>query len=400
MTTPDRIHANMDQLEPRRLMSAAGADASPADAPHSPSPLDPRLVLAFADPAAVDPTEWRELSRRHVLPKAGNGPAVAAAAESAAQSIHIAGGEDAAGVRVDTTPKRQHGLSPDRFQVFDHVWESAAARPAVQYGDLGVERPYAPGFRAYLQDSPDGKRHWDVNEAALRAQVDLTAPGGTFIFNVEHWPIDIRTESKADVDETMAKWGRILDIARDQRPDVQFGVYGEFPLRDYWTTTNYAQAVEAVEAGRGREDHFARNIEKFTARYEEWQEANAYLAPIAERFDMVMPSLYTFYADRASWERYAEHQIAAAAKYGKPVNAYIWMRYHESNAQLGNQLVEPDFFRRQLEFVRERAAGVTIFGSSSKLSPHDGWMRELGDFLRDRRDGLWADARPDDSLFA
>jgi hypothetical protein len=61
---------------------------------------------------------------------------------------------------------------------------------------------------------------------------------------------------------------------------------------------------------------------------------------------MFFSILYTFYADRQGWVAYAIAQISEARRKakGKPVYAFIWPQYHESNQLLGGQFLDADYW--------------------------------------------------------
>jgi len=92
--------------------------------------------------------------------------------------------------------------------------------------------------------------------------------------------------------------------------------------------------------------------------------ANNTFQPVANAVNVVYPSIYTFYTDQEGWKKYAIAQVAEARRLapGKPVYAFIWPRYHESNKALNNQYIAADFWRFQLETLYQVADGVVIWG--------------------------------------
>jgi hypothetical protein len=124
---------------------------------------------------------------------------------------------------------------------------------------------------------------------------------------------------------------------------------------------------------------------KRAARTTAWHNNNIRLKPLASVVDIIFPSLYTFYGDSASiscWPNYAQANIREARMYGKPVWAFIWMKYHSS----GNWIPRT-FWRKQLETVYTYADGVVVWSQSegsSAWSWSAPWWLETKDFLADK----------------
>lgn len=132
----------------------------------------------------------------------------------------------------------------------------------------------------------------------------------------------------------------LFDLWHQHAPGQLVGWYANFPSRDYWAPVGGDPAALAS-----------------------WHAYNDSRTPAAVQADIIFPSIYTFYADQAGWETYARANIAEAKQYGKPVIPFIWHHYHNSNAQLKGTEIAADYWRLQLDVIKdEGCAGVAIWG--------------------------------------
>jgi hypothetical protein len=127
------------------------------------------------------------------------------------------------------------------------------------------------------------------------------------------------------------------------------------PLRDYW---------RAIRGPGSKE-------------YQAWQRDNDRLEELAALQDALCPSLYTFYPDRQGWVTYAVAQLAEAKRKanGKPVYAFLWPQYHDSNKKLRLQPIEPEYWELQLNTVYQHADGLAIWGGWGDHGP-ESWNEE------------------------
>jgi hypothetical protein len=122
------------------------------------------------------------------------------------------------------------------------------------------------------------------------------------------------------------------DYVKLLRPRATVGFYG-FPARNYWN------------------------------RNEEWEKQNQKIGLFLSQFDAIFPSVYDFYettdANREQELSYVRENVAAAlevgARYKLPVYPFVWHRYHDSNKEVGLNLIPLDEFR---EHVREVSSTV------------------------------------------
>ena len=130
-------------------------------------------------------------------------------------------------------------------------------------------------------------------------------------------------------------------------------------MRDYWTP-----------------------VENNPAKMRAWAEANDALKGLASHVDVIYPSLYTFYDDPEGWKKFAKANLQEAKRYGKPVYAFLWPMYHDSNKLLSGKPIPADVWRMQLETCLEYADGVVIWGGYKELwNEEAGWWKETKAFL-------------------
>jgi len=183
--------------------------------------------------------------------------------------------------------------------------------------------------------------------------------------DIEHWPL------KGDNYEVARSLDKYLEVIRRFRAvgyTRRIGFYGAPPVRDYW------RVIKGPNS----------------AAYRRWRSENNRLAPLAAEVDVLFPSLYTFYSDQEGWRRAATAQLKAAKSYGKPVYAFLWPQFHESNRLLGGRYIGDDYWRMELETVRSYADGVVIWGGwgdgkPAKWDSKASWWQVTKAFLEDSK---------------
>jgi hypothetical protein len=166
------------------------------------------------------------------------------------------------------------------------------------------------------------------------------------VIDIERWPV---TGSSSLVQSSVTKYRTVLRWFRQAAPGLRVGYYGTIPVPDYW------RAIQPTTS----------------AEFKAWQQDNDRLELIAKDVEVIFPSLYTFYADRQGWVTYAIAQISEARRKakGKPVYAFIWPQYHESNEILGGQFLEADYWELELLTIRQYADGLVIWGGWGNSGP-------------------------------
>lgn len=166
----------------------------------------------------------------------------------------------------------------------------------------------------------------------------LPKDGIPVVLDFEQWPLNGNVEV---VSASISKLIAVVAMFKKYAPETPFGFYGVLPIRDYW------RAIEGESK----------------PKYLEWQAENDRLAPIEREVDALFPSLYTFYDDQDGWRKYAKAQICEARRISrKPIFAFLWPEYHDSNSKLKGTYIDARFWRIQLEAIRNFADGVVIWG--------------------------------------
>jgi hypothetical protein len=180
------------------------------------------------------------------------------------------------------------------------------------------------------------------------------------MIDIEHWPI--RGTDYA-VGQTASKLSQILQFQEEGDPSLTQGLYAIIPARDYWRAS--------APVG--------------SSQYLDWQKDNNRFAEVASKVEVLFPSLYTFYENRDGWKKYAIANINEARRMarGKPVYAVIWPQYHGSNPTVGWKYLPVDFWRMQLETVRQHADGVVFWGGwQQPWNENAAWWQETKNFMR------------------
>jgi hypothetical protein len=182
--------------------------------------------------------------------------------------------------------------------------------------------------------------------------------GDSFYLDVENWPV--YNAPPEVVEASIAKLIRVAEITRATAPNHRFGFYGLLPQHVHWAFILKKQDEIAA-----------------------WQRSNELAAPLASHVDFVLPSLYTFYDDPEGWRISAREILVAARRYGRPVYPFLWPEYQDSNEQLAGKPVPRDYWRMELEFVRQYADGVVLWGGyQKKWNENAPWWLETKDFLK------------------
>lgn len=175
---------------------------------------------------------------------------------------------------------------------------------------------------------------------------------GLAVIDIEVWD-----DNENAQDEAARKYVKLVGDIKEIRKDVQVGFYGVVPKRNYY----------GAIAGTGSSER------------KKWVKSNDTMKGVADAADVILPSLYTFYPDQARWTVFAENQLKEARRLSgnKPVIAFIWPRYHESNRVLGGNYIGKRFFISQLDFLSKNADGVVVWDKSDNCILSEAWRKEL-----------------------
>jgi hypothetical protein len=204
----------------------------------------------------------------------------------------------------------------------------------------------------------DGESRDKPNGAKITALAKQLDPALLTCVDIEHWP----TAGKPELlKSSIAKYTSVLSLIRQQRPSLKLAYYSIVPRHDYW------RAVK----GKGQN------------QYDEWLRENIKLKDIGAAVDVILPDLYTFYPDQAGWEKYAIENLKEARKYGKPVYAFLWPMYHDSEPLYAGKYIPADFWRFQLETCLKYADGIVIWGGwQEPWNENAPWWIETKKFMQ------------------
>jgi hypothetical protein len=184
------------------------------------------------------------------------------------------------------------------------------------------------------------------------------------VIDIEVWKLTSGMTS-SQITTNINKFKTVIAAFRKGLPNTKLGLYMGVPERNWLAACG--------DPG------------KRAARTTAWHNNNLRLKPLASAVDIIFPSLYTFYGDSASvscWPNYARANIREARIYGKPVWAFVWMKYHSTGSWIPRT-----FWRKQLETVYTYADGVVVWSQSegsSAWSWSAPWWLETKDFLADK----------------
>ena len=191
---------------------------------------------------------------------------------------------------------------------------------------------------------PDGKNPWNKPpyfERIIRRNIGATRGRSLFVHDIEfHFEEDLdalwtnaalRAASRAPSQEAFrdayyrewASWFTLPCLwAKEKYPNTPVGIYGPQPFRrDYWGVAGKAAAQ--IDGTHKTDAELWRHI--------------------APAVDFCIASVYCFYDGPGSVYYMAanieENRQRMKQDGGKPVYAYLWLRYHDSNAKLKGQEV-------------------------------------------------------------
>lgn len=242
------------------------------------------------------------------------------------------------------------------FRIFDAT--GLKARPELR--SYGIEP--APVIYAIQHFWPERSKQ---SQLPRRDRVEWTVkrlagvqPPRIMIFDLEHWP---NVGDEAAVAASVEKYVTLIDWAKASGSGVRFGFYGVPPLRDYW------RAIQ----------------DPASDAFRQWQAENDRFKPLAAAVDVFAPSLYTFYDDVEGWKRYAAANIREARRLagGKPVYAFIWPQYHDSNVTLRGKYLPPSVWLEELLTLEDLADGAIIWTGPGWWDENASWWQATRRFI-------------------
>lgn len=243
------------------------------------------------------------------------------------------------------------------------------ARDATRYKENPDLSSYGlPNITVVYEDSlwPAGASHAepDINFITNNyiPKIKNTNPD-VLVIDIEAWPFK-STTSATEITANINKFKKVIAAFRKGLPNTKLGIYLILPERNW--------LAPCGDPG------------KVKSRTSSWHQRNLKLQPLADAVDIIFPSLYTFYPDSKSiacWPTYAKANIKEARIYGKPVWAFLWMKYHSTGGW-----IPASFWRRQLDTVYGLADGLVIWSmaGTDKWSSTAPWWVQTKDFMADR----------------
>lgn len=203
----------------------------------------------------------------------------------------------------------------------------------------------------------DGESKDNPNPNTISKIASRLDPAVPVCVDIEHWPT---AGAPVEVSSGIDKYISVISAFRHKQSSLKIGYYSVIPRADYWRATK-AKGQKA---------------------YDSWLKENVALKNIADSVDIIYPSLYTFYPDQKEWVKYAIENIKEAKKYGKPVYAFLWPQYHDSNLIYKGQYIPADFWRVELETCYKYADGIVIWGGwQEKWNENAAWWVETKKFM-------------------
>ncbi len=227
----------------------------------------------------------------------------------------------------------------------------------IAYGLKPINIIYGGSF----WDAGKNKENLPSDSRIQKLAIESSAKNIETVLDVEHWEVSTgRANGKEaeNLHKYIAFFGKFKEYARY----LNTGFYGVPPIQDYW------RAITLPES----------------RQYLEWQKENDFLRPLAEKVDILYPSLYTFYLDQEGWKKYAKANILEARRISKakPVYVFLWPQYHDSNKNLRGKYIDQYYWKMQLDLSRKHADGIVIWGGWQEYWNNDApWWKVTKEFL-------------------
>jgi len=237
-----------------------------------------------------------------------------------------------------------------------------------------------------IEGMPDASTfaQWGIKEQAIAYENDLFAPGADrhrdqvdaarllaaakkAHDNNQHLVLDVETRpvykgTDKEIETNLDLQIEMVDMVREAYPGLAIGMYGEFPIRDYWACVPYKQAADPTEAQVERyRDWKARN---HRIRLNRDDRGRMHRRALPDVLDFLCPSFYTLYNDLEGWKVNTLAMLDVAYKAHTRVNGYLWpLMHHGGNTDnIPMAFLEQQFFLEQLRFLAPRVDAITIWG--------------------------------------
>ncbi len=176
----------------------------------------------------------------------------------------------------------------------------------------------------------------------------IRAKHGLLVLDVERWWL---RGKDADVLEAMRRYITVFDWIRAAGYSDPMGYYGAIPTYN--------------------PDGFTHS--QGTPERATWRKENDRVQPLADRVDILFPSLYTYDGNSEYWEKRAVATLQEAARmaHGKPVYPFLWPQYEGVKNPIGLTYMPKSQWAHELEIAAHDASGIVIWGGIAPPGTED-----------------------------
>jgi hypothetical protein len=252
------------------------------------------------------------------------------------------------------------------FLVFDGT--SYHGKPDMaQYGLTPINILYVSRFGETWYKGP-AKDQLPDEKTVRRVAQEAAAQGNLAVIDIEHW---VLRGDDTTVAQNVDKYLRVAEWFHQEVPSLKVGYFGILPVAAYGWALKGSASLE----------------------YKQWQAENDRLRLLANSMDAIFPSIYTYYPDQQAWVQFAIENIKEARRYGKPVYVFLWPQYTDTAKQHALEFIPADYWRLQLETVRQYADGLVIWGGWGDNRPANwdenaAWWKITKEFMKSRDQSL------------
>lgn len=153
--------------------------------------------------------------------------------------------------------------------------------------------------------------------------------------------LDIETWNFHFVEQARIDLIRIMDFIKAALPNRKIGNYSIAPWRH----------VDATLEPKG------------SVLHQTWITGNNSVSSIADKSDILFPSLYTLTASQSEWGIFAASMIKEARRYAgnKKVIPFLWPFYHQSMGKYTNTHIDKHFWSYQLQTCARLCDGAIVW---------------------------------------
>lgn len=231
-----------------------------------------------------------------------------------------------------------------------------------QFGFQAIEVIYA--LRMWEEKSWDDIGPWQLpsqNLVKYWAHRAGKVNSSYAVLDIEHWPNHGDT---AEVQKSISNYSQVLDWFKEAEPELNVGYFDTLPIKKRYMRTPLIPEY-----------------------YQQWQDNNDQLIPLADKVDVFYPHLYTYNQDQQQWVTNAKYMIKEARRYSedKPVFVFLWPQFYAlDEPQLEGQYIDKEYWQLQLETAHKYADGVIIwfpYKTEWKEASNGPWWETTKNFI-------------------